>query len=232
MQTTSSETSSERSSTPRLTGGLAAWALIALIQIAVAFSAQQSGELEGEPLYEYDLALGSIVIYSILIGLTILIAHFGYDNTKEALGLTSFSSRWIWITFGLVVLSLIVSAALEPLLHAGEEQGLVPTDWEPERAEAYFANAFVIVTVVPLAEELFFRGLGVRALGSLGAAAAVIGTSLVFGLAHGILVALPPLVFFGLALAWVRLRSNSVWPGVLAHAVYNGIGVSVPFLVS
>jgi len=48
-----------------------------------------------------------------------------------------------------------------------------------------------------------------------------------FGLAHGILVALPVLVPFALALGWVRWRSDSVWPGVIAHGFYNGSALLV-----
>jgi membrane protease YdiL (CAAX protease family) len=47
-------------------------------------------------------------------------------------------------------------------------------------------------------------------------------TGLVFGLGHGLLVALPILVPFGLVLGWVRWRADSVWPGMLAHGFYNG----------
>jgi membrane protease YdiL (CAAX protease family) len=54
----------------------------------------------------------------------------------------------------------------------------------------------------------------------------------VFGLAHGILVALPVLGFFGLALAWLRLRTGSVWPCVIAHAAYNALGITAFFVTS
>ena len=84
------------------------------------------------------------------------------------------------------------------------------------------SDGSVAATLVPFAEELFFRGLGVRALLPLGSAAALAVTALAFGLGHGLFSALPVLVPFALALGWVRLRSDSVWPGVLAHGFYNG----------
>jgi uncharacterized protein len=52
-------------------------------------------------------------------------------------------------------------------------------------------------------------------------------TGVIFGLVHGLLGALPPLVLFGIGLAWVRLRSTSVWPTFIGHAAYNGFGVLV-----
>ena len=53
-----------------------------------------------------------------------------------------------------------------------------------------------------------------------------------FGFAHGLLVALPPLIVFGLGLAWVRVRSDSVWPGFIAHAAYNAIGIAISVATS
>jgi membrane protease YdiL (CAAX protease family) len=72
---------------------------------------------------------------------------------------------------------------------------------------------------------LFFRGLGVRALMIYGGLVAVLVTGVIFGLVHGVLGAIPPLVLFGIALAWVRLRSASIWPVFIGHAAYNGLGV-------
>ena len=79
----------------------------------------------------------------------------------------------------------------------------------------------------PFAEELFFRGLGVRVLMLYGGLVAILVTGVIFGLVHGMLGALPPLVLFGIGLAWVRLRSASVWPAFIGHAAYNGLGVLV-----
>jgi membrane protease YdiL (CAAX protease family) len=111
---------------------------------------------------------------------------------------------------------------LEPVLHAGEKQGFAPEEWRPDRAVPFALNTAVAATLVPFTEELFFRGLGVRALLPFGAGFALVTTSVAFGLGHGLFSALPILVPFALALAWVRLRSDSVWPGTIAHGFYNG----------
>ncbi len=119
----------------------------------------------------------------------------------------------------------VLGAVLEPVLHAGKEQGFAPDAWEPDRAVPFVVNALIATTLVPFAEELFFRGAGVTVLRRFGVPVALIGTSLVFALAHGIFVALPVLFALALGLAWVRERSGSVWPSVAAHAAYNGIAV-------
>lgn len=226
MSTTSSETSSRPSPERRSLPALAVWLALAAVFSAGAFYGQGQADETEDVLYEPEFAVVGAVSYAILVGLAVAVALF-FERPRQALGFRSFERRWIWWALGVVVATIVVSLVLEPVLHAGEEQGLAPEEWEPEHAEAFAANLGITVLVGPFAEELFFRGLGVRVLGFLGGTAAIVGTALVFGLVHGLVVALPALVFFGLGLGWVRLRSGSIWPTVLAHSTYNGLGVAI-----
>jgi hypothetical protein len=202
-------------------GPIVAWTAIATVLILAGFVGASTAEDDPNVLYDYAFAIGSVVIYGILVGITFAVAA-RLGRPLEAAGLKRFRWRWVGIAIGLILLVLILGQLLEPLLHAGDKQGLEPDEWRPDRAGAFALNAIVASTVVPFAEELFFRGVGVRVWLPLGGAAAVVITALAFGLAHGILVALPILVPFALALGWVRWRSDSVWPGVIAHGFYNG----------
>ena len=229
METTSSPTSSKPSDNSRQIGPLAAWLVLVGLQIALAFAATSEDDAvrDPDPLFSWELAVGGTIVYAIVVALTLAIVKSYPMDVRGALGLKRFASRWIWISLGVAVTSLIVAGISEPFLHGGEEQGLDPGSWQPDRAGAFVANALMIVLVGPFAEELFFRGLGVRVLRFLGPAAAIGGTAVLFGLAHGILGALPPLIFFGAGLAWVRYRSDSVWPGFIAHATFNGAGIAI-----
>lgn len=227
METTSSPTSEQPSNGLRAKA-LAAWLVVVGIQVGLAFWSQSLEGSDTELLYEYDLAIGGFIAAGILTGISFWTAS-AYPDRTEALGLRPYALRWLGIAVAVVVVSLIVGAALEPLLHAGEEQGLSPDDWDPDRANAFLLNSIVLVTLTPFAEELFFRGLGVRVLGAFGSTLAIIGTALAFGLAHGLVVALPSLVVFGIGLAWVRIRAESVWPGVIAHSAYNGVALALLF---
>jgi membrane protease YdiL (CAAX protease family) len=212
---------------------LALWLGIAALQILTAFALGGDGSTsDDEPLYSYSLAAGSLVLYGILVAVTFWIASLFPEQRLASLGFRPFPARTLWLVAAVVVAALAVSALLEPLLHAGREQGLEPEEWRSDRAAPFIVNALVIATLVPFAEELFFRGLGVRALLPLGRLAAIVGTALVFSLAHGILVGIPALGFFGVLLAWLRLRTDSLWPCVIAHGVYNGLGVVAFFLTS
>jgi sodium transport system permease protein len=220
MQTTSSVTSA-KPSTGSSRMAAAAWGVVAFLFVALGFAGTSAGRTDEEILYEYGFAISSVVVYGILIGITFAIALW-LGRPTPALGLKRFALRWIWIAIGLILLVLVLAVALEPLLHAGEKQGFAPDEWRPDRAVPFALNIAIAATLVPFTEELFFRGLGVRALLPFGAFFALVVTSLAFGLGHGLVSALPILVPFALALAWVRLRSDSVWPGTIAHGFYNG----------
>jgi membrane protease YdiL (CAAX protease family) len=225
MSTTSSPTSTRHSRERRRK---AAWLWLGLsgLLAALAFWAQ-SLETESDAenlLYEPAFAISAVVQYGILLLAAYGIARF-YTKPLRALGFRRFRRRWVWLSFAVVVLTVIVGRILEPFLHGGENQGFAPDHWEPQHAAAFGVNVVVLILLGPFVEEVFFRGLGVRVLAAFDGTLAVVVTGIVFGLVHGILGALPPLALFGMGLGWVRLRSASVWPGFIAHATYNGLGI-------
>jgi membrane protease YdiL (CAAX protease family) len=229
MQTTSSPTSATPSSDYKAVPFFG-WSLLAVLFIAGSFLSREINTEDTKNIfYDYDFAVTTIVWYAALVGLTFALA-IPYPRTPRALGLNPFRWRWVGIAFGFIIGVLVLSVLLEPLLHGGREQGLSPDEWQPDHARAFLLNGVLVSTVVPFAEELFFRGLGVRALQFFGGMSAVVITGLVFGFSHGVLGALPPLVLFGIALGWIRLRSGSVWPGVLAHGFFNAVGILVVYL--
>ena len=220
MSTTSSPPSARPSAASSRSAAVV-WGVVALFLVVVGFVGTSAGTADEDILYQYAFAISSVITYGILVGVTFAIALW-LGRPLPALGIKQFAWRWIWIAVGLILLVLVLAWVLEPVLHAGEEQGFAPDTWRPERAAAFALNATVAATLVPFAEELFFRGLGVRALLPFGAFGALVVTSLAFALGHGLFSALPVLSPFALVLAWVRLRSDSVWPGVIAHGFYNG----------
>ena len=235
MEPTSSPTSSGPSPWSRSAGALAAWLGVStfLVLLAVGGQSGSGTDDEGIPVFfRYDFAVGGTIVYAMLFALAWGIARLGFrENAGEAIGFRRFPRRYVWLGLGVTLAAFVISAALEPLLHAGEEQGLAPDKWINSRWPAFFLNALVVVLVAPFVEEVFYRGLGVRVLGFLGPVVAIGGTALVFALAHGILAAVPALGVFAVGLAWLRWRTESVWPGVIAHGAYNLAGVLGALLI-
>ena len=78
----------------------------------------------------------------------------------------------------------------------------------------------------PVIEELFFRGLLFRSLRRrFGPWPAIVGSAVVFGLAHFELLQLPALIAFGLVLGFMAEKSGRLGPGIVAHAAFNAATV-------
>jgi uncharacterized protein len=208
---------------------LAAWlALVGALSALNYASRLTAGKPPRDELYRYGAALSGLFLYAIVLALVVWIAR---GITREALGLRRPASwpRALGLTLGVFIAIVIVELALEPLLHAGREQGLEPTRWEPSRALPFALNAIVVVLAAPFVEELTFRGVGFALLSRFGSAAAVVGTAGAFGLAHGLIAGFVALFVFGLFIAVLRLRTDSIYPGMLLHACFNGFALADAF---
>lgn len=92
--------------------------------------------------------------------------------------------------------------------------------------------AFLVAIVVPIGEEIFFRGLAYGALRRrLGRHAAVLASALFFAAAHLSLVELMPIFILGVILAYLYEYTGSLVPGMIAHAI-NNLAALVLFYLS
>lgn len=153
-------------------------------------------------------------------------------------GLGFTAPAWRYLVWA-VVLGIALPLAggkLTELLAHGQP---VPQDVKQLGADAdaawRLALAVVVVTIGPLVEELLFRGVLLSALlRRLRPLAAVVLSALVFALAHlpdlhWLWYGLPDLALLGIAFAWLRLRSGSLWPAILAHACNNLLVMAAMF---
>jgi uncharacterized protein len=211
----------------RLQRKLVAWWVLVggLAVLGFAARAASDDEPAQDVLYRYDAAVYGGLFYLLILGIVLVIASG--IKPREAFALRPPTSWAVaaGIAAGLLVSLLIVSAALEPVLGAGEEQGLDPTGWRPERAGAFALNAVVTALLGPLVEELLFRGIGFYLLAQFGHLAAIVVTSIAFALTHGIAVGLPIFFIIGVGLGFIRSRTESIYPALLLHAGFNGIAL-------
>ena len=84
------------------------------------------------------------------------------------------------------------------------------------------ATPFVVAVAPAVLEEITFRGvLQGRLQALLGAGTGLLVTAAAFALCHGMPAVLPIHLGLGLYLGWLRVRSHSLLPGMLAHFAYN-----------
>ena len=80
----------------------------------------------------------------------------------------------------------------------------------------------VVVFGAPVVEELFFRGLALRAFERrLGRWVGLVVSSLVFGLVHFQPLQFPALVMFGLIAGWLAQRDGRLGRAIWAHVGFN-----------
>ena len=83
-------------------------------------------------------------------------------------------------------------------------------------------STLVIGLWVPFTEEAFFRGFVLAGLiAPLGATRAAVVSSVIFAVAHLTIGTLVPIFVTGILLAWLYLRTRSIWPPIIAHAAQN-----------
>jgi membrane protease YdiL (CAAX protease family) len=205
---------------------LLGWSILVAALAALSYAANLAG---GDPpkdvLYQWTTAVGGLIQYAIILAVVLLLSRGIAPATLGLRRPDSWARAAGWIVAALVAV-WVIGAILNIFLKAGEEQGLVPDGWDSSRAAPFIANFVVVAGVAPFVEELTYRGLGFAAVrDAYGAVAALVVTALAFGLAHGLVVALPVLTIFGLILAWLRLRTDSVYPTMMLHALFNGIAL-------
>jgi CAAX protease family protein len=210
---------------------LVAWSVLVAVLIAQGYAGNYAVSSKPDPkiLYHYSTAIASGVVYAVMLALVVWIA----GRNGELLALVRPSTpalKTIGLTLLLFFVALVAIHAMDPFLHGGREQGLVPTKWLPRYAGAYAANWVVVAVVAPVVEELTFRGLGYSLLvARIGKTFTIVAIGLVFAASHGLLQALPELATLGWGLAWLRSRTSSVYPGMVVHSIFNSLSLAAVF---
>jgi ABC-2 type transport system permease protein/sodium transport system permease protein len=185
------------------------------------------------------LEIGAIITALVFGGIPLLLAMIGRVSASSGLGLRRPG-------FVSLVAAAILGVALWPAAHEtyllSEWLGLTTLSAKQIAAAQTVVDQlqtvslwFILVTfaIIPaVSEELCFRGFIFGALRTrLSGAATIVASALLFGIFHEILYAgrLLPSTFLGLVLGWVRLRTRSVLPGMLLHALNNSLLLTVSY---
>lgn len=156
-----------------------------------------------------------------LLAVVVAVAPLGFA-ALPALGFRAVGWRPVLLgTLGTAAVSIAVS-----------QIGLEPQGVKQVMKIAHGPSALLIILALlaglaPLVEELIFRGLLYGWLvGRWGAGIAVIGSSLAFAAAHVELAHVILVLPLGLMFGWLRWRSGSLWPSLVAHMANNGLAVA------
>jgi membrane protease YdiL (CAAX protease family) len=173
------------------------------------------------------LAAGEAALWLGLLGAPLVASRRkGAGSLREDFG---FSFRWTDPLVGLPI-GVVCQVLLVPLIYLPMQQLVSKHDLEePVRrvtdsahGGGYIALTIVVVVGAPIVEELFFRGLVLRSLQRrFGDTWAVLGSAVLFGLAHFELLQLPALVSLGVILGVMAVSTKRLGPSIFAHAGFN-----------
>ncbi len=195
-------------------------AFVVLLLLAPAMDAVYKGEVGSLVPWFAATAEGAFLVAVWLFGVNRYRTGWRVADLRGPRTPRSFLLPWL-----VVVASLGFASAYVLVLASLGLDSLWPSP-VPEELTGHgvrrLLNGAIVVGLGPFAEEVFFRGFLLAALvRPFGVLRAAVVSSAVFALAHLSLSAMVPILFTGLLLAWLYLRSRSIWPPVMAHAAQN-----------
>jgi len=171
-----------------------------------------------------EIALFLFMFFSGIIIYFVLNNIMPSDQFNELLTFSNNSKTWrlIGIVLALdVFLVLPIHIAITTLVFPDATQQEVITMFDDASNSSVLILAFTISILTPFAEEFLFRGF---ILGMLmkrySANQSIIISSIIFAVAH------EPIAMFlafggGLLYGWIRVKTGSIFPSMIAHAIWN-----------
>jgi membrane protease YdiL (CAAX protease family) len=212
----------------RLNRRLFWWTVVVAFMSVVAYASQlTSGPPPEDVAYRWESSIFGGLQYAILLGIVLLLTR-GFDR-RGFLALRRPRSWWraAGISALVVFITFVVTAVVAQFGNADEEQGLIPESFDSSRAAQFAGFATIVVVVAPIMEELMFRGAGYGLLERFGRLQAAVLVGLAFALVHGLLIGFPVIATFGIGLAILRGRTDSIYPCILLHSAFNAFGLAV-----
>lgn len=192
--------------------------------------------LDKGPTIVHSLLLGLLEAFALTISVYLLgMRRHGYQ--WMAIGFRGISRRWwmgaIFISIIAIPLtgmvSLIVLLLLGLPLKNPQLDYLLPKDFSTLGG---MALTILGSTVIPFAEELYFRGVLYPWMRQhMGIWLSALLSGLIFGIAHFDYAVGSAAFMLGVILALAYEYSESLWTPFIIHAIHNGIKISVLYLL-
>jgi uncharacterized protein len=207
--------------------GIAASFVLSQIGIVILFAV--TDRTSGDDLPLWLTALAEVPLWIGLVGTVLWASRTkGTDDLRRDFGLVA---RWTDVPLGLVagfVGQLVIVSIVVPVYRLlGVDTDEVGQTAEKLADRAVHAPDVVLLIVIvvlgaPVVEELFYRGLFLRAVERRWTSGvAIVGTSAVFAGLHFQPYDFLPLFLFGVLAAALAVRTGRLGPGIFAHLAFN-----------
>jgi hypothetical protein len=207
---------------------LGGWCALIVFMATVAYASRfTSDTTPNDVAYKWSSSILGLIQYAVILGILYVIT-LGLDRRSFlAFRRPTSWARAVGIAVAILIAVFVVGGIVDQFGNPEKEQGLIPQHWDSSRIAPFAAFAFVVVVVAPIVEELQFRGVGYGLLERFGPTAAILLVGLAFALVHGLIAGFPVILVFGTGLAYLRSRTDSIYPCMLLHASFNAFGLIV-----
>jgi len=202
---------------------------VVLVGVGLLTSLSDAG---GRNTITPPLTVAMALFQGLLVAAAWLFGLRRYGAPWSTLGLVRARLRWlIPIPLVAVTVSFVFTAIYVLLIKSVGIESMLPSqipDGATGEGPEKIINIVGIGLIGPFTEEVFFRGFLLAALvTSLGLWRGAIVSSALFAFIHLDIAVMIPIFITGLVLAWMYLKTGSIWPPLIAHSTQNLIVLSV-----
>ena len=221
--------------------GFGSFIFLSILWVAMSINGNaesiELSEIGSDPKF----LLGSAIVSLISFGGTVWkLGIIGHPLGWRAVGFRPTTLKWMSITAAIgtlfvpvsVVISLVVSNLLIHENSVDNSLSLPVEQFDTVPIFEYIVVFISIAIIVPIAEEIFFRGVlfkWLRTRTSFWVAAGI--SSIIFGAIHFSAASMVSLSLAGFLCALSYEHSKSLWTAIAIHAGNNGIIVIVYYFV-
>jgi membrane protease YdiL (CAAX protease family) len=198
-----------------LLGGLAFGGLLQIVIAAVAHRTKAPGVT----------IAGTVAVDVSVVAASIMLVGLVERPRPECFGLRRATPKFTAQIAALGALAyLLFTLVYQALVKPHNPQTVVQDIGANHNDVLLVASALLVLVIVPVCEEFFFRGVLYRVLRErLPFWPAAVIDGVLFGFAHGSLVIVPVLAALGITFCYVYERTGSIFPTIALHSLNNAI---------
>ena len=191
----------------------------------------------------YRLGCSAVVSFVLIMALPLMVALYRRIDLNRTFRLyvPAFKTWLLWIpaifliggSSWMVAHEIIIFSQEFGIASISNEQLERVAEFNKELHQLSLVFILVVFAFTPaICEEFLFRGFVLSSLHKYSITGAIVLSAVLFGLMHVLtsqVLAVErflPTTFMGLILAFVALRTGSLWPGIVLHALHNGLLLS------
>tara|TARA_B100000401_G_C52805958_1_gene721136 strand:+ start:1071 stop:1934 length:864 start_codon:yes stop_codon:yes gene_type:complete len=207
---------------------LFAWAILSFIFINLS-------EKNNNNIYFYNFSL-EIICSSLLTILFLLpainLSIIKYKNNFYSLGFQKTKIKYFSMGIYYWIACLIIVGLWGWMLEILKLDFLLPPNTAKEVLNLAFENIFITIIlvsmIVPICEEVFFRGFLINGLErKFNLKISLLISSGIFSIFHIHIGSLFPTFILGICLGLLYIKSKSIYPSIFIHSIHNFLAVII-----